>query len=117
MARKYGLGKYGAETYDLDTNHPKVLFDGQFTVPITMPAAALTSFRKLMGSMIIHVDLTGDVGVQYAMAGNVYVNIDISALPPSIGEPWEPNIPVDWCDVPEVWIPIVDPDLPCKVPL
>ena len=117
MGRKYGAGGYGADTYDLDASHPKVLFDGDIVVPVTMNGADLTSFRKLMGSMIIPITMSGSARVTFSIAGNVFFEVKMSALTPLIGERWEPNIPNDWCDVPEYWTPTTIADIPCKVPL
>jgi hypothetical protein len=117
MGRKYGLGKYGAGTYDLETVHEIIAFEGAISFVVTIPTATLINTRQLMGHMIIEVDITGQVGHTARFEGLLSVDINIVSVDAFIGPQWGPESEDNWCDVPEGWIPITIPNLPCKVPL
>jgi hypothetical protein len=117
MPRKYGLGKYGAGTYDLEAVHEIILLEGSFTVPVTVTTAALTNIRRLMGFTIVKVNINGVVGHTARLEGMIAVSVDITNNKIFIGPQWEPDSNENWCDVIDPWIPVTIPNIPCKVPL
>ncbi len=117
MGRKYGLGKYGANTYDLTTVHNINLFSGTLDFVVTVSPASYGVIRRFMGSMIVPVTFSGNFGYSTSFHGNISFTVTFTIGEPLLVGKWSPDTDDNWCDVPEVWIPLVEPDLPCKAPL
>jgi len=117
MGRKYGLGKYGAGTYDLQATHTIVnLVGNPIVVNIAVNSATLHSEHHLMGTIIIRIGLTGAIGHNINLVGQINTNFVVQSNSEFIGPFWIPDIPDNWFDVPEGWTPTTVPIIPCRTP-
>ena len=115
MGRQYGLGKYGAGTYDKTTAHTIINMAGNFTIPFTWVGAVSTQ-RLFVGSTMIRVQFHGNIGHSVVMA-MTRMTIPVTFTSQEyIGAFWQEDIPINWSDVPEFWTPVVTQVPPCKVP-
>ena len=128
MGRKYGLGKYGDGTYDLDH---EIMFSASLTFDINI-AGFFHKSSLLSGSLgfVINFESTEYLGPPWAPI-NELPDIWVPVLEPT--DPWSPIAadstetwtPVTmsssemWnpatADSSEIWVPIVHPTIPSRV--
>jgi hypothetical protein len=135
MGRKYGLGKYGAGTYDLlPITGVDVYFSGSVSFAVNVgEEKSIIRELGLSGNVIVGVNFEGSLSRQVTFNGGfeIYVGITGNGY---FGPPWQPNpIPVDPVDIwqpvhenvgvwepieavsTEIWVPVTKPVIPARV--
>jgi len=110
MGRKYGFGKYGDGSYDLEFDRPIVILIAADTIiiPISVSGDFKTDLN-FKGSVTFVVDTFGNFGHMAKFDGSVDFGISVVSLDEEVGPPWQPIVP-ELVNIADIWIPTTHVD-------